>query len=89
MRPLVATLVGLSESIVALAGAVTTADLAPLSRTVRLHNRHGELMQTTVSNPTTGAWSMTTNGSALDRYEVVIMGDLDAGSEQSVIYNNL
>ena len=78
-----------AESMVTLAGTVTSADSAPLARTVRLHDRNGALLATTTSNATTGAWSVSVNGSALDRFEVVVMGDLDAGNEQSVIYNNL
>lgn len=83
------TISGLSLSTVTLSGTVTSDASAPLARTVRLHDRHGNLLQTTASNPTTGAWAMTVNGSALDRFEVVVMGDLAAGNEQSVIYNNL
>ena len=79
----------MGESVVTISGTVTSESMAPLARTVRLHDRHGNLLQTTTSNPITGAWSMIVNGSALDRFEVVVMGDLDAGDEQSVIYNNL
>lgn len=74
---------------VSLSGVVTSDAAAPLARTVRLHDRHGNVLQTTASNPATGAWSMTTNGSALDRFEIVVMGDLDAGNEQHQIFNNL
>ena len=81
--------VALSESLITVSGTVTSEASAPLARKVRLHDRHGNLIQTTVSNPTTGGWIMTRNGSPLDRYEVVVMGDLDAGDEQSVIHNNL
>lgn len=79
----------MGEGAVTVSGTVTSDASAPLARTVRLHDRHGNLLQTTTSNPITGAWSMIVNGSALDRFEVVVMGDLDAGDEQSVIYNNL
>lgn len=78
---------GMVESWATIAGTVTSDASAPLARTVRLHDRHGNLLQTTASNPTTGAWAMTVNGSALDRFEVVVMGAPDAGDEQSVIYN--
>lgn len=79
----------MGESVVTISGTVTSESMAPLARTVRLHDRHGNIIQTTVSSPTTGAWAMTVNGSALDRFEIVVMGDLDAGNEQSVIFNNL
>lgn len=80
---------GVDLGVVTLSGTVTSDDSAPLARTVRLHDRNGALLATTTSNPTTGAWAITANGSALDRFEVIVMGDLDAGNEQSVIYNNL
>ena len=89
MRPLTTTLLGLGDSLITLEGAVTNEELAPLARTVRLHDRHGNLLQTAASSPVTGAWAMTVNGSAMDLFEVVVMGDLDAGNEQSVIFNNL
>lgn len=80
---------GVDLALVVLAGTVTSDASAPLARTVRLHDRNGNMLQTTTSNPTTGAWGLTVNGSALDRFEIVVMGDLDAGNEQSVIFNNL
>lgn len=90
MRTLVASpFIAAAEAAVSFAGTVTSASSAPLARLVRLHDRHGNLLKTTASSPVTGAWSMTTNGSVKDRYEIVVMGDLDAGDEQSVIRNNL
>ena len=89
MRTYTAPIAGMAVSLVQLAGTVTRETSEPLARTVRLHDRQGNLLQTTTSDPTTGAWSMVQNGSALDRFELVVMGDLDTGNEQSVIYNNL
>ena len=89
MRPFDDPIFGADLAMVALSGTVTSAESAPLARTVRLHDRNGKLLQTTTSHPTTGAWAMTVNGSALDRFEIVVMGDLEAGNEQSVIFNNL
>lgn len=89
MRPFDDPIFGADLAMATLSGTVISDASAPLARTVRVHDRNGNLLQTTASNPTTGAWAMTVNGSALDRFEVVVMGDLDAGNEQSVIYNNL
>ena len=89
MRPLDDPISGADLALATLSGTVTSAESAPLARTVRVHDRNGALLATTTSNATTGAWSVSVNGSAMDRFEVVVMGDLDAGNEQSLIYNNL
>lgn len=86
MRGFNGNLVGADVSTVTLAGTVRDSADAPLARTVRLHDRNGVLLQTAVSAPATGAWAMSQNGSALDRFEVVVMG---AAGEQSIIINDL
>ena len=77
---------GLSDGVVTLSGTVTTAAAAPLARTVRLHDRNGVPLQSTVSSAATGGWSMAVNGSVADRYEVVVVG---GPGERSVIFNDL
>ena len=75
------------DGLVTLSGSVVTAEAAPLARKVRLYDRNGVLLQSTISSAASGEWSMQINGSTADRYEVVVVGD-EAG-ERSVIFNDL